>query len=95
MTAPGTMQRITATSRRAVLTLPLAVAAGCNPNLDVDGALVPAWLTAAVIGIVGAVMARVLFMRWGIDRHLWGRPTVYLSVAVTVSCLAWVLLFRY
>lgn len=95
MMTPGAMQRILATVRRAGLTLPLAAAAGCNPNLDVDGALVPAWLTAAVIGIVGAVMARVLFMRWGIDRHLWGRPTVYLSVAVTVSCMAWVLLFRY
>lgn len=89
------MPRIKDCARRAATTLPLLAAAGCNPNLDVDGALVPAWLTAGVIGVAGALVARFAFVRWGVDRHLWARPAVYLSVIVTVSCTAWVLLFRY
>lgn len=89
------MSRITRLAARATLAWPLLGACGCNPGLDVDGALVPAWLTAGVVGIGGAILSRVLFVRWGIDRHLWGRPAVYLSVVVTVSCLAWMVLFRY
>lgn len=72
--------------------LPLA---GCNPNLDVDGALVPAWITAGALGIVATLGARALLVRTGIDRHLIARPGVYLSLAVTFTCLVWMAVFRY
>ena len=69
--------------------------AGCNPNLDVDGALVPAWITAGAIGIVATLGARALLVRTGIDRHLVARPGVYLSLGVTFTCLVWIAVFRY
>ena len=78
----------------AILAFALPMA-GCNPNLDVDGALVPAWITAAVIGIVATLGARALLLRTGIDRHLVARPGVYLSLGVTFTCLVWIAVFRY
>jgi len=69
--------------------------AGCNPNLDIDGALVPAWITAGVFGIAATVGARALLVRTGIDRHLVARPAVYLSLAVVFTCAVWIVVFRY
>lgn len=68
---------------------------GCNPNLDVDGALVPAWITAGAVGILATLGARTLLVRTGVDRHLIARPGVYLSLAVTFTCLIWIVVFRY
>jgi hypothetical protein len=84
--------RITRAAALAMGTLPLTA---CNPNLDVDGALVPAWITAGVIGIVATLAARFALMRGGIDRHLVARPAVYLSLAITFTCLVWIAVFRY
>ncbi len=69
--------------------------AGCNPNLDVDGALVPAWVIAGAAGIAGTVAARAGLVRLGLDRHLVARPAVYLSLGVTFTCLVWIVVFRY
>ena len=42
----------------APLLLILCVCAGCNPNIDVDGALLPAWMVAMILGVLLAVGAR-------------------------------------
>ena len=90
------MKRATTSGlRNIVATALVAVAcAGCNPNLDVDGALIPAWLTALVAGVAAAVGARSLLIRWGLDRHLVARPWVYVSLTITFSGLLWLLFFR-
>ncbi len=80
---------------RAVPALAVLPLAGCNPNLDVDGALVPAWITAAVLGVAATLGARLALVRSGIDRHLIARPAVYLSLTVTFTCLVWIAVFRY
>lgn len=81
--------------RKTVATaLVMAACAGCNPNIDVDGALIPAWLTALVAGVAAAVGARSLLIRWGVDRHLVARPLVYVSLTITFSGLLWLALFR-
>lgn len=69
--------------------------AGCNPNLDIDGALVPAWITAGVFGVAATVGARALLVRTGVDRHLVARPAVYLSLAVVFTCSVWIVVFRH
>ncbi|MFM7479584.1 MAG: YtcA family lipoprotein [Planctomycetota bacterium] len=68
---------------------------GCNPNLDIDGALLPAWIIAGVIGLVFTVAARTILMRTGVDRHLVGRPAVYFALAITFTCVTWLTLFRF
>ena len=68
---------------------------GCNPNLDIDGALVPAWITAGVFGVAATVGARALLVRTGVDRHLVARPAVYLSLAVVFTCAVWIVMFRH
>ena len=79
----------------STLLLILFVCAGCNPNIDVDGALLPAWMIAMILGILLAVGARALLIRTGIDRFLVARALVYVSITITFSCLVWLIVFRY
>ncbi|GDY04652.1 hypothetical protein LBMAG50_07930 [Phycisphaerae bacterium] len=79
----------------APLLLILLFCAGCNPNIDVNGALLPAWMVAMILGIILAVGARALLIRTGIDRFLVARALVYVSLAITFSCLVWLIVFRY
>lgn len=90
------MRRVTNSGMRNILAIALMALSctACNPNIDVDGALIPAWLTALVAGIAAAVGARSLLIRWGIDRHLVVRPLVYVSLSVTFSGLLWLAFFR-
>jgi hypothetical protein len=82
-------------ARAAALAMGTIALAGCNPNLDVDGALVPAWITAGVLGVVATLAARFVLVRSGLDRHLIARPAVYLSLAITFTCVVWIAVFRY
>jgi len=81
--------------RTAALGAATMSAAGCNPNLAVDGALFPAWLVAMVVGVLGAIGCRAVLIRTGIDRHLVARPLVYVSLTVLCACTAWLAVFRY
>ena len=79
----------------STLLLVLFLCAGCNPNIDVDGALLPAWMVAMILGVLLAVGARALLIRTGIDRSLVARALVYVSITITFSCLVWLIVFRY
>jgi len=46
------------------------------------------------IGIGVALLARWLFLRLGIDPHLGPRALVYPSLAILVTLVLWVTLFR-
>ncbi len=82
-------------SRVVVMSAVALACVGCNPNLDVDGALIPAWLIAALLGLVMAIVARVALVRLGLDRHLLVRPLVYVSLTILFACAAWLMFFRY
>ena len=84
------------TARNAAFVCMCAISCvGCNPNLDVDGALIPAWLIAVILGLLLTIGARALLVRLGIDRHLIARPLVYVSLTVLFGCLVWLTFFRY
>ena len=56
------------TARNAAFVCMCAISCvGCNPNLDVDGALIPAWLIAVILGLLLTIGARALLVRLGID----------------------------
>ena len=65
-----------------------------GPQINVIGSFFPSWMLCAAIGIVVAVLARHLFLRLGVDPYLGPRALVYPSLALLVTLILWVTLFR-
>jgi len=65
-----------------------------GPQINVVGSFFPSWMLCAGIGIVVAVLARALFQRVGVDSYLGPRTLVYPSLAILVTLVLWVALFR-
>lgn len=70
---------------------------GCSggeaPLFSLVGSYFPSWMACAFIGIIVAVMARVLFIRVGIDEVLPWRLLVYVCLALAVAFICSLLLF--
>ena len=66
--------------------LPLAgcIPAGA-PALPLFGAYFPSWLLCALLGILGAVVVRLFFIRAGLDDALPIRLPVYLCIAAAIG----------
>jgi len=65
-----------------------------GPQINIIGSFFPSWMLCAAIGIVIAVLARRLFLRLGVDPYLGPRALVYPSLALLVTLVLWVTLFR-
>ena len=65
-----------------------------GPQINVVGSFFPSWMLCAAIGIGVALLARWLFLRVGVDPHLGPRAVVYPSLAILVTLVLWVALFR-
>jgi hypothetical protein len=65
-----------------------------GPQINVVGSFFPSWMLCAGIGIGVAVLARELFRRFGVDPYLGPRALVYPSLALLVTLVLWVALFR-
>jgi YtcA family len=65
-----------------------------GPQISIVGSFFPSWMLCAVIGIVAAFAGRWLFVRTGLDPYLVPRRMVYPSLALLVTLLLWVTLFR-
>ena len=65
-----------------------------GPQINVVGSFFPSWMLCVAIGIGVALLARWLFLRVGIDPHLGPRALVYPSLAILVTLVLWVTLFR-
>ena len=65
-----------------------------GPQINVIGSFFPSWMLCAAIGIVVAVLARQLLLRVGVDPYLGPRALVYPSLALLVTLILWVTLFR-
>lgn len=57
------------------------------PAISLFGAYFPAWLLCAFIGVIGAVLVRVVFIRVGLDDMFPVRLPVYVAVAVIIGLL--------
>ncbi|MGH1595815.1 YtcA family lipoprotein [Yersinia proxima] len=70
---------------------------GCSgaeaPSFSLVGSYFPSWMACAFIGIITAVIARVLFIRVGIDEVLPWRLLVYVCLALAVAFICSLLLF--
>ena len=65
-----------------------------GPQINVIGSFFPSWMLCAAIGIGVAVIARRLFVRIGVDPYVGPRALVYPSLAILVTLVLWVTLFR-
>lgn len=78
-----------ALSRAAMVGLAALPLAGClsagAPAIPLFGAYFPSWLLCAFIGILGAVVVRLLFIRAGIDDALPVRLPVYICIAAAIG----------
>ena len=65
-----------------------------GPQINIIGSFFPSWMLCLLIGIVAALLARLLFIRIGIDPYVGPRALVYSSLAIFVTLVLWVALFR-
>jgi hypothetical protein len=65
-----------------------------GPQINVIGSFFPSWMLCALIGIVSALVARRLFVRAGLDPYVGPPPLIYTSLAVLVTLVLWVAVFR-
>ena len=58
-------------------------------RLVVFGSYFPAWIVCAILGVVGAVVARFILARLGVDEFLPLRLVVYLCLAIVFGLGVW------
>ncbi|MGP7733638.1 YtcA family lipoprotein [Oceanimonas smirnovii] len=56
-----------------------------SPSIAFYDAYFPFWLVCAFAGIVGAVLLRVVLIRWGIDEGLPLRTAVYTAFGFLIA----------
>ncbi|HDV9907161.1 TPA: hypothetical protein RKW90_001684 [Klebsiella oxytoca] len=80
-----------------LIAIALFMLSGCVaqqvPVFTLLGSYFPAWIACALAGIVAAVIARVVFIRLGIDDALPARLLVYVCLALAVAFIFSLLIF--
>lgn len=64
-----------------------------GPTIPFFGAYFPSWIACSLIGIIGSVIVRLIFIATGIDEKMPLRPLVYLSLAIGIGLASSLLLF--
>jgi hypothetical protein len=70
------------------------VAAAQSPSIDVLGSYFPAWLICIVAGVALTVVARLLFVAWKLDAHLFPAPIIYPCLTAVFAMTVWLFFFR-
>ena len=87
----------TGTWRRWPLPLVSLFVSGCSvsgaPAVAIAGAYFPAWMACALLGIVTAIVARIVFVASGLATTLPFQLFVCTSIGCWVAFLAWLLWF--
>jgi hypothetical protein len=65
-----------------------------GPQINIIGSFFPSWMLCVLIGIVAALLVRLLLIREGIDPYVGPRVLVYPSLAILVTLVLWVAFFR-
>ena len=87
-----------AISLRYLAALPLAaslVLAGCShaPEYSIFGSFFPVWIFCSAGGLVLATGARALIGRTAIAQHQAAPVLLYLSMAIFLACMLWLLFY--
>jgi len=82
---------------RIRFSLPVAAAlliAGCDPVVNIAGANFPSWLFCAICGAILTIAIRPIFVVTRVEAYLWPLPVVYLSLAILMGCIVWLIFFN-
>jgi hypothetical protein len=82
------------TSRVASGAALVLLGAGCDPVLNVAGSFFPAWMVSMVVGVALTVAARYVFVVAGLEPDLGPPVLVYTSLALLLTVVAWLVLYR-
>jgi hypothetical protein len=76
------------------LAVPL-VLVGCShaPEYSIFGSFFPVWIFCSAGGLVLGTGARALIVRTAIGQHIAAPVLFYLSVAVFLACILWLLFY--
>ena len=89
-------RRMTSLCRLACLSLaaPL-VLAGCShaPEYSIFGSFFPVWIFCSAGGLLLATGARAIIARTAIAEHLAAPVLFYLSMAIFLACMLWLLFY--
>lgn len=66
---------------------------GCDPQLNLAGAYIPAWLACAVGGLFLFWLIHLVLLRTGMIPFLIPIPLVYLALIIAMTCMLWLLFF--
>ena len=71
------------------------VLVGCShaPEYSIFGSFFPAWIFCSAGGLVLATGARALIARTAIAEHLAAPVLLYLSMAIFLACMLWLLFY--
>jgi len=71
------------------------ISVGCShaPEYSIFGSFFPVWIFCSVGGLVLAAGARVVIARTAIAEHLPAPVLFYLSVAIFLACMLWLLFY--
>jgi hypothetical protein len=65
-----------------------------GPQINIIGSFFPSWMLCVLIGVVVALLARLLFIHTGVDPYLGPRALVYPSLVILVTLVLWVAFLR-
>jgi len=65
-----------------------------GPQINIIGSFFPSWMLCALLGILAAILGRWVFVRTGIDPYVGPRKIVYPSLAILITLVLWLGLFR-
>jgi hypothetical protein len=68
---------------------------GCShaPEYSIFGSFFPVWIFCSVGGLLLAAGARALIARTAIGDHLGAPMILYLSMAIFLTCMLWLLFY--
>ncbi|MFD9897267.1 YtcA family lipoprotein [Mesorhizobium sp. NPDC059025] len=73
--------------------LVLSACSPAAPAIPIFGSYFPAWIIAAVIGIITTIVIRLILVAAGIDEHLPAPLLVYICLAMLCGIGTWFVLF--
>ena len=81
---------------QAVVVMSLIFLTGCRgaPSINLLGSFFPGWMLCMILGVIGALLLRQLFIKINIDAHLPLLGIVYFCLWVFITLLSWLLFFR-
>ena len=71
-----------------------ALAAGCDPILNIQGSFFPAWIVCMTVGVALTALVRQLFAAVRIEPYLGPLLLVYPSLWVLLTLATWLAFYR-